>query len=305
MLSIIIVFFSCFAIITFSYQSSELSDLQQRINQEVNVEQINKNENIVKFKDDSCKIYFFGSINDLQISADDKASKTFMQFYTCFNCRIATWIINTVNNYTEILTKSYQTFNLGNNFYNTYFMIQCENWIKNLNSFMFRNHRILDILLNFWELNSYSSLLDTTLLKSILSLNFKINSINYLKNNNYKTCDRWITEILKIINSIQKYIIFNCNVLPNYNKSIFYGYSSILKEPESIEISDYISFLCDIGMSINFLPSYTINDILLENVNFISPIFKNEVLSLQIIAKNVNILLPNILEEVRLSGDND
>jgi len=107
------------------------------------------------------------------------------------------------------------------------------------------------------------------------------------------------------INSIQKNVIFNYNVLPNYNKSIFYGYSSILKEPESIEIFDYILFLCKIGIVIQFLPSNTIDDLILQKLYSLSPIIKNKVLSLQIIAENVKILLPKILEEVHLSGNID
>jgi len=124
MLYIIIVFISCFAIIPFSFQNSDLSKLQKIIKQKVNVERINKNEHIVKFKDESCKIYFFDPTNDNEIMDEDKESKKiFMKFYTCLNCRMAIWINNTVFNYTEISTKSYQTFNLDDNLDKTIFKI--------------------------------------------------------------------------------------------------------------------------------------------------------------------------------------
>lgn len=266
--------FLCFTTIKFEVFSSQLENIRN------NVSIVNTGNKHVK----TVTLFKKVSYDLLMYSPEtEENNEEFMQTnfkvnacYYALSCYFADWTTKQLHNFLQEFPLFYQR-----KFLNTKYDLIFKN---NVNAFlliikyffryvkMFVN--ILSGLIDLYRLNLNNLYYnDTTILKSLLSLEIKMNcilSVNDKNQSEFIESDMVIIrEMLEVFNTIQSFSIMNCETQPRLNSedSEFYGYSfiqnkydneTILSDIISIFGNNYASEVCSVDQT--FLEHIVEND---------------------------------------------
>lgn len=198
-----------------------LSHLREAINSYgITSELISQNISRIIINEKFYEIYKF----EYEISNQSSEYLTLSKLYICINCEIAEWTGSELFKLIELFPKIYtQEFMHTNKmlFYNT-----GEALVIVLYHIILRIERFINILLNFASmyLNSDDTSVDTNILQTLLTLNFKINIIKTLYIRTAQIEDEAVTRLLiRVYNSIQTFKHLNCKQSPeNKNNQFFW-----------------------------------------------------------------------------------
>lgn len=303
----IILFYLFFTEIQLDIFSESLDALQLRISDNVVIytSQSNKNISVLLFKNLTCIVHFYQPTNqDTYSLLLSKSSK----FFICLNCQFAYW-----TNYKLLKAIEKVPWLYHNEFkskYKTMSRIEIENIIENLEYISQKTKRFGNILLNFIDRYTYTSLLETSFVKALFSLNFHTISIVeiYHSHENYfnKTTmeknqldDVMITGILETINAIQTFVALNCDMLDRYHNKHFHGISINELHPNDNLINELLQ---DIKEDIQIETPLELCDVghmLLEKILLSENIVSNELSKLQVYVNRSSMTVNQILEKVK------
>lgn len=169
--------------------------------------------------------------------SDDVSRGKSTRLYSCMNCKFAVWIRMKIFNLIERVQLLYNKV-FKTNFDNV-FETEFENDGR-INDIIEYVKRFADILFNFLSAYDYKPLFDTSLLKSMVSFQFKIDSINTTKMSS--SSNVMIATMLEMVNATHNYEALYCNV-PSafYDNKRYYGFS--IDTNESIGNEDVDAFL--------------------------------------------------------------
>lgn len=207
-----------------------------------------QNFNRVVIKNVHCVVYFYepmkfnygiayGRMDDDWVY-ERQPSGVSARFYSCLNCKLAEWVRNKLSESLGTVPALYQKIfpTTGNR--GSYGMMT-------LDEIAGYADRSVNILLNFFDVYTYAWSFDTSVLKTMVSLRFKIEL--------WRTDpEHWspTTGILEILNGIQKFTALNCGEIPSSatgDSGQFYGH------PESRYDEEMETLLTNIG------PTYLYN----------------------------------------------
>lgn len=239
----------------------------------------------VFLKNVMCQVYIYNhpSGKTGEWTMDIGPYRTSARFYLCLNCKFAKWVHEKlfvlIENDPVLYQKTLVSNPLGGG------SVPDENIVKHLAIFV-------NVILNFLDVYTYESFLDTSLLKSLVELQFKIHLIRT------KTTDTIVETVLDTLNQLQKFIVLNCEILSaGLYDGQFYGYPMFFPV-DSIE-NDVKNLLTDIG------PTYLYNPLRLCDVDRF--LLNNAVMgSVDPISKElsrIRITLPSCVERTFLLRD--
>jgi len=302
----IILFYLLFTAIQFDIFSESLDALQLRISDNVVIynSESNRNLSVLLFKDLSCLIHFYRPTNqDTYKLFLSKSSK----FFICLNCQFAYWTNYKLLKAIEKVPWFYQ--NQFKSKYEAMSKTEIENIIENLECVSRITKRFGNILLNFIDRYTYTSLLETSFVKALFSLNFHAKSIveiySHEKHFNKTTLEKnqfndvMITGILETINAIQTFIAFNCDMMDRYHNKHFHGISINEFYPNDNPISE---LLLDIKEDIQIETPLELCDaghMLLEKILLSESIVSSELSKLKVYIDKNLVTVSQILEKVK------
>lgn len=190
----------------------------------------------VEIKNVKCTVYFYNEMNldnhkDENSMNDEEPYSKSTRFYSCLNCEFANWLNNKlfklIVSHPELYREIFQLTYIESNQIDTE-----KTTAKTLDEIDRHTQIFISIIFNFLDVYKYVSLLDTSLLKLLVSLQFKINDIRTFIMNPVpdritdKSKNSVILKILKSLNDLQQFKALNCNspsITLEY--SHFFGYS--------------------------------------------------------------------------------
>lgn len=247
--------FIFFCIISFEFNvfANQLSDLSNNINEKLNMtvkDLSNNTYTISVFPIESITIYYahFDSSEDLEVNKCRKLNI----FYIFMNCSFADLIQIKLHEFIRMFPLPYKS--KFQNIYKTIYKNNLFNIITILNNIQFCVRRFIDTLLsNFIYLSNSNQNYDTSLLKTLLLLNFKIDFVIL----NKEIGNVVIRSILGIINLIQSFESTNCGEFTSEQNNLvhtppdfsqpreFFGYW--IKTPKS-DIQKTLSVIKSLGL---------------------------------------------------------
>ncbi|VVC33043.1 Hypothetical protein CINCED_3A015185 [Cinara cedri] len=221
--------FFCSCLVTIKYGeigSVSISDLNKKIQFQTLLIDI-FNERVVTFGQFEYNVFLYNPY-----SLDEFEGSRVSHLYTCINCEFAAWTQHQLYAFLKpfplIFHSSFQDV------FNNVFGLLNQKMIDQINIILKYVERFIQILFELLDAFTYASLVDTTLLKSLLSLSMKINFMKTtLSNckvdengNFYQGYDDVIVRIIvEEINAIQSFRALNCKFSEvYYDKNPFYGY---------------------------------------------------------------------------------
>lgn len=168
---------------------------------------------------------------------DSTNNNVLSKLYTCINCEFAAWtqdkLFELIETYHPLLFSS-----KFKDLQNDLFEINHNEYMRILDVVKEFTERFINILFDFIsKYLSYNSLIDTGILKSLISLHFKIDFIKTIlhKSDHTNKDDKLSTTngsdvieirgILEVINDIQSFMMFNCEIFPlTYDNKQLFGY---------------------------------------------------------------------------------
>lgn len=239
----------CITLIQFNIiETYELPKLQNKIYQELHYTSINGLSNKITLFDIEYIIYAY-----FIPPADQKADEYIKLnlFYIFMNCSFAEWtqykLFKFIRQFPLIYNSTF--LNKYNNVFNKNYKILSEN-LSEIKNYI---KRFINILLNNFLRLTYSRNYDTSFIKTLLLLKFKIHFLTLPSKNNKETTEVKtsdvvvIRSILRIMNLIQNFMVTNCNVYTpheecqdNFIKSIDFFGLWITKSPKTNDLIDKI-----------------------------------------------------------------
>lgn len=203
----------------------ELGVEQQMAINESAVYSVNDRTSNVSIKNVHCQVYSYDPVEHHENRSHSKALRSkSMKFYTCLNCVFADWIRNRLQKSIERAPLTYnKIFRRKYNNNGPQYEFESEN-SAGQNAIVEYAMTFTNILFNFLHTYTYVALLDTSLLVSLVSLQFKIDTSNEADG------DVALSKILGVVNAVQKFETFNCGTVI-YDR----GYSS-----ERTDIDDFL-----------------------------------------------------------------
>lgn len=249
----------------------------------VKSKRLDGNDNIsnVLINENKCVVYAYDPVDEAELDYDNKNA---IRFYTCVNCQFATWTRDELMQFIRPFPLLYNASFLDT--HNNVFERTFEESVEILNNITEHVVRFVDILLNFLNASaSYPSLIDTVVLKSLLSLNFKCNYIKTIQNrqqypvvdndggilNNNKASDNFIIKtIFETINELQQFVVMNCELSSTHDQKQFYGFAMTdnysFAESKRNDIETFLSGIEPINLESPILKDCTVKQMLLENI---------------------------------------
>lgn len=259
----ILTFFICFAAFKSGVDTHKHNDLKMNVFKLTSLDKIGDNLSSVEIINVRCEVYSFDLIENHQYQLINSDGSTnyddlFIKltlFYSCLNCKFAEWIQNKLLILIESNPTLYQK--VFQSKYNELCRTRLEESENLLDEIIKNTKHFVSILFNYLEFYTYSALLDTSLLKSLVSLQIKINYIRTIINDKEKITgeleDTVIQGLLGILNQVQKFKALNCKIpSATVDHVPFYGYSKSYHQYDSYE-NDVKNLLTNIG------PTYLYN----------------------------------------------
>ncbi|KAL4149946.1 hypothetical protein QTP88_003797 [Uroleucon formosanum] len=195
------------------------------------------------------------------VIGDNIESKS-MMMYICINCVFAEWVQNKLIEFVEQLPNMYKTLNVDDDLC----ILDSDELKLHIDLIEQKTRNLISILFNFITVHSYNtfnSLVDMSLLRTLVSTNILI---NYISKEN-KTKAVIVNKFLKIVNKFQKYLVFNCDVKYSYYNKYFFGYSMTNQKTDKdhIDIDEFLDELWEFGLKPKF-EDYGAQQMLLGNV---------------------------------------
>lgn len=222
----------------------------------------------VYVKSNRYEIYYYDGNDSREI---DYHENTLSKFYVCVNCVFATWTRGELFKFIEIfpVLYSWKFETIHNNIFRA---VYDEKIVPTCNDIAEHTLRFVDVLFSFMEKVTYSSLVDTSLLRALLSLNFKIHYMHYVYKRKFVDDDGTYSKegidvlvvqlLIEVISEIQNFMVVNCSLSDIYTKNIFFYYL----EPNPSEIK-LTNFLDDIDpMELTHGERCNIDKMLLTNI---------------------------------------
>lgn len=177
----------CFTMIECYDEPDELSKLKSSTTtKRIQVTRINENTSECLIGNNKFEVYSYGT-NDPTYQNYDNDTPTIIS-YTCMNCAFAIWTLDKLFRFVSYFPLLYQPE-----------FVNIENDLISKNVSLFfdilirvRKETIsfIDILLNFVEVNKFDPSIDTDFLKTLLTLNLKINYIHTMYNKKNHDIDK-------------------------------------------------------------------------------------------------------------------
>ncbi|KAL4149943.1 hypothetical protein QTP88_003794 [Uroleucon formosanum] len=196
------------------------------------------------------------------VIGDNIESKS-MMMYICINCVFAEWVQNKLIEFVEQLPNMYKTLNVDDDLC----ILDSDELKLHIDLIEQKTRNLISILFNFITVHSYNtfnSLVDMSLLRTLVSTNILI---NYISKENKISKAVIVNKFLKIVNKFQKYLVFNCDVKYSYYNKYFFGYSMTNQKTDKdhIDIDEFLDELWEFGLKPKF-EDYGVQQMLLGNV---------------------------------------
>lgn len=226
----------------FEVHSLTLTDLQNNA-KDLNItsSKVNDYTSYVFIHDLTCQIYFFDDQgNDTKMYHKNTMSK----FYTCINCMFAHWIrhelIELVLRFLPIYHSNY--LEKINNLFETCY----DEVVKTLQFILVNSRYFEEILSNYLYVNEYDSYFDTQVLRSLVSLDHKIEFIINLERKSLHGSDHIIVGLLlHVVNTIQQFMYHSCELSStDYGVEQLFGFPMYESYTKKVDIN---RFLTEIG----------------------------------------------------------
>lgn len=199
--------------------SADLIKLQNNLLNTVTSERTDDNFSKVHFNNASWVVYYYDRKKDEDKSHIDKYRSNAVKFFISMSCEFADWIQRKLLKFVKLFPTVYTRTSTFRSKYGYIFAKNYKKSLKYLSDVIKHTKRFISILLNFIKIYSYTSMIDTGLVKSFFSLQFKFNFIKTLYIEEHKDDDPVITVILKTLNDFQNFVVYNCDVAL-YNENI-------------------------------------------------------------------------------------
>lgn len=215
----------------------------------INIQCMPHNINNIFLNKKMYEIYHNNSLVSPNLTGRNLIKNKLNKLNTCINCEFAAWT-------QEKLIQFIETFRLLYNLkfyalYNFTHRNNQENRNEPLKKIANYTLRFIDVLLKYVSFHKFDLLIETDLMKSLISFYLKINIIKntnkymseILGTNNTKF--EWsdnviIRSVLKTVNSIQSFIFQNCNFPSyNYDNKLFFGYSKTQADSYKTDIDTF------------------------------------------------------------------
>lgn len=249
----------------------------------VKSKRIDGNDNIsnVLINENKYIIYVY----DPEVEENSNANydnKNVNRFYTCMNCQFAIWTQEELMKFIKPFPLLYNASFLDT--YNNVFERTFEESVKILINITEYIVRFIDILLNFINASTYPLLIDTIVLKSLVSLYFKCDYIKTIHNHkhyfvvenenvfNNKLSDNVIIQtVFETINELQQFVVMNCELSTTHvHHKQFYGFvlsdNFLFNESKHNDIKTFLLSIKPINLESPILKNCTIKQMLLENI---------------------------------------
>lgn len=300
----IILFVIYFTTITIGVKSNKLTNLQTAIDKLVECERISDNLTKIIIKSQSYVIFHHDPKYGEKTGVDNFSKST--KFYSCINCEFANW--TQLELYKIIETVPLLHHKIFINKYSAFFGTFFQNTVRVFDEAEKYNDRFTRILFNFISVYSYSSLLDTSVLKILVSLRFKINLIrpNYerflreSRDNVYKII---IVRMLETINELQKFKALNCDLSSfRYDNKAFYGYSMSARSTNEIDIDSFLEHIGPTELETSGAPC-GVNQMTLKNLIDSTNVSTDEILNASVSLTHGDVRMKDVVEHV-INSDN-
>ncbi|CAI6368452.1 unnamed protein product [Macrosiphum euphorbiae] len=217
-----ILIFLCVTLNNFSVLSelSELLKLENAVNIALRHNILKDDHLSYSIKLNDVDLFLYGYFLP-SAAAETKTDMYMSVFYISTNCSFAEWLLNRLFNFIEIFPIYYQSkfqYTYNNEFNNDFVRPNLIDKLIEIDSFV---QRFINILLhNFLRLTD-SRDNDTSLLKTMLLLQFKIHFLTLPVDTSQPPSDDVVVRsILEIMNLIQMFMATNCDV-HTYNEKYF------------------------------------------------------------------------------------
>lgn len=220
---------------------------------------------------------------------------TLNKLYICINCEFAKWVRDQLFKLIEDLPLIYQKKFLEQ--HSNTFIEHVEKSIGILNTMIHFIQKFINILLNFININVHDSSFDTDVLRTLLSLHFKI-SLIYDENSDLKKFDNAIIRILLgSLNSVENFILLNCKLNYFYSKNRhFFGYP-MNTDPE---VKNIDNFLDDISpLKLEAQKSCSVKQMLMLDI------IPRQFMAIKWETKHGRISVEHVMRKIKESTDNE
>lgn len=215
----------------------------QAINAGITSKWSGKNKIIVYIKNKEYEIYTIQPEASTDRSFDENI---LVKLFTCINCQLADWIKNEVFELIEPLPLFYNAiheFAYNDTFYSKFVEIAKDKYEK----ILYYNERFINMLMKYVSmyLKAYDTSIDTSLLRTLLSLQYRMKYITTHFEENKKIYDKDVIRLLlEILNSVQKFTLINCKLSFDYIHKQLFGFSMSSSAEKNIDtFLDDIHFL--------------------------------------------------------------
>lgn len=223
---------------------------------------------IIYINGHECKIFDLNA-NYNTVKGYDK--DTLKIFHICMNCMFATWTQGELFKLIQFFPILY-SWKFGSKHTNI-FIEKYDDIETRFNLITNQINDFITILLNFFDINTYSTYLDTSVLKALLSLNFKIeykklyyNPVDNDKNTvNQHHLDKYIVRlVMEVVNDLQIFMTANCQLSEKYDDNIFFPY--LIPYPNSIDIHQFLIDIKPLQLELPNKNQCNTEKLLLENI---------------------------------------
>lgn len=243
--------------------TKEVTELQKNINKITNITNLNENLSRVEIQNNvRCQVYLYDP--DVRVIVQDPDGNhptpdaetmrvNSVKFYYCLNCKFAEFVENKLYALIELVPLSYNSiFSLKYDDVHriTFQPSAMDGIVKHVEVFT-------DVLFNFLNVYTYPSLLDTSLLKSLVSLQFSINCVRgiyarvRMTDADDKLDDVLVPRILGIVNAVYRFRSLNCDALRSYDNKQYYGYSNSGSDFHEQQVADLLTGIRPLGLENN------------------------------------------------------
>lgn len=226
----------------------------------------------VYVKDSKYEIYYYDG-NDSEEEVGGRRENLLSKFYICMNCIFATWTRGELFKFVELFPVlfSWKFETIHNNVFRAIYDEKIVPTCKGIAKYTLR---FIDVLFSFMDKVTYSSLVDTSLLKALLSLNFKINYMYAAYSRPFVDDDGTYSErgidvsivqlLLEVISEIQNFIAVNCPLSDYYTNNMFFYY--LEPSPNEVNVTDFLDNIGPMRLELTDGERCDLDKLLLTNI---------------------------------------
>lgn len=296
----IFIVFIVFTSVKCNLRSADIIKLQNNLSKTVTSERIDENFSKVHFNNASWVIYFYDKKKDEDKSHIDKYRSNAVKFFISMNCEFADWIQRKLLKFVKLFPTVYSRISNFQSKYSNIFYKSREKCLKYLSVVIKHTKRFINILLNFIKINSYNSMIDTGLVKSLFSLQFKFNFIKTLHIEENNDDDPVITLILKTLNDFQHFVAYNCDISSYDDNRNYLGYPMFILNSSKVNIIQYLYQIREIDFETPY-EQCDVNQMLLEDFVATQYFVSNDTSKLNISLDCGSVEIKDIYKEASLS----